>query len=82
MAEAAYKALTEAGIEVLFDDRKERAGVKFNDADLIGIPVQLIVGKGSVENGEIEWKDRRSGEKQTLQPADLVTAVQAFYEMK
>ncbi|MFP5528106.1 proline--tRNA ligase [Peptococcus simiae] len=80
IAEKTYQALIEAGLEVLFDDRKERAGVKFNDADLIGIPLQLIIGKGAVENGEIEWKDRRTGEKQMVQPTALIQAVKAFYD--
>ena len=44
-SEELYKQLTEAGYEVLYDDRAERAGVKFNDADLIGIPLQVVVGK-------------------------------------
>ena len=58
MAEKLYKELTEAGIETLIDDRAERAGVKFKDADLIGIPVRIVVGKKCGE-GIVEYKERR-----------------------
>ncbi|MEJ6951524.1 proline--tRNA ligase [Natronospora cellulosivora (SeqCode)] len=57
-----YKLLKEEGIDVLLDDRKERAGVKFNDADLIGIPLRLTLGKRSLKNGLLEARIRRSGE--------------------
>jgi prolyl-tRNA synthetase len=57
-AESVYEKLLSAGIDVLWDDRAEAAGVKFNDADLIGIPVRLVV---SERNGDrIEWKRRDS----------------------
>jgi len=55
------KELEEAGLEVLLDDREERAGVKFNDADLIGIPVQVIIGEKGLAGGEVEIKHRKSG---------------------
>jgi len=58
--------LTNAGVEVVLDDRDERAGVKFADADLIGLPYQVIVGKRSLANGEIELKERASGERHTI----------------
>ncbi len=57
-AEAIYKGLEEKGIEVLFDDRNERAGVKFKDADLIGIPYQVIVGDKGIKRGIVEIKER------------------------
>lgn len=58
MAEKLYNELTAAGIETLIDDRPERAGVKFKDADLIGIPVRVVVGKKCGEN-IVEYKERR-----------------------
>ncbi len=61
VSERMYSDLSSRGIEVLWDDRDERAGVKFNDADLIGIPVQVIVGK-KAKDGKVEVKLRRSGE--------------------
>lgn len=61
-AEDVYNALLEAGVDVLLDDRPERAGVKFNDADLLGIPIRLTVGAKGVQNGVVEYKLRRNGE--------------------
>jgi prolyl-tRNA synthetase len=58
-AEELYKELTEAGLEVLLDDRDERAGFKFKDADLVGIPVLLTVGEKSLRDGKVELKLRR-----------------------
>ena len=57
--------LTKAGVEVLYDDRDERPGVKFNDADLIGIPLRIVVGARSLKEGQIEYQGRRdaAGEK-------------------
>ncbi|MBN8581485.1 MAG: hypothetical protein J0L96_12515 [Anaerolineae bacterium] len=60
-AEEIYNALQNAGISVLFDDRDERAGVKFNDADLIGCPVRVTVGEKGLQNGMVELKQRSSG---------------------
>ena len=62
VAENIYKTLQSAGVEVLLDDRKERPGVKFKDADLLGIPVRITVGKGAPE-GIVEYKLRRDAEK-------------------
>jgi prolyl-tRNA synthetase len=60
-AEEIYNAFQSAGISVLFDDRDERAGVKFNDADLIGCPVRVTVGEKGLQNGMVELKRRSSG---------------------
>lgn len=60
-AEAIYETLTEAGLEVLYDDRDDRAGVKFNDADLMGLPIRLTVGARGIKNGVVEFKVRRTG---------------------
>ncbi|NTV55551.1 MAG: prolyl-tRNA synthetase, partial [Candidatus Moranbacteria bacterium] len=60
--EQVYTALTEAGIEVLYDDRDARAGEKFADSDLLGIPYRVVIGKRSAESGEAEVK-RRTGEE-------------------
>lgn len=66
-----YAELETAGFEVLLDDRDERAGVKFNDADLIGAPYQVIVGEKGLASGAVEMKIRRTGEKIKLAPADV-----------
>ena len=57
-----YKELVEQGYEVLYDDREESAGVKFNDADLIGLPVRVVVSTRNLANGEMEVRRRRDGE--------------------
>lgn len=61
-AEELYKRFVEAGIDVLFDDRNERPGVKFKDADLIGYPARVVIGKKMLSDGLIEIKWRSSGE--------------------
>ena len=61
-AEEVYEELRAAGVDALLDDRRERAGVKFNDCDLIGYPVRIAVGPKTIENGSIEVKLRRTGE--------------------
>lgn len=72
-----YEELQDAGIEVLFDDRDEPPGVKFNDADLIGLPLRVVVSARGLKNGEIEMK-RRDADEATLAPlVDGVTAVKA-----
>ncbi|KGQ42614.1 proline--tRNA ligase [Gallibacterium anatis] len=71
-AEELYQTLLAQGVEVLFDDRKERPGVMFADMELIGIPHMIIIGEKNLEKGEIEYKSRRSGEKQMVDKQQLV----------
>jgi prolyl-tRNA synthetase len=59
-ADDVVDALAAAGVEVLYDDREERAGVKFKDADLVGIPIRIAVGKKGLAGGQVEWKLRSS----------------------
>jgi prolyl-tRNA synthetase len=66
VSEDLYKSLSEQGIEVILDDRDERAGVKFKDADLIGIPLRVTIGHKSLAEGRIEIKIRASGEVNSL----------------
>ncbi len=70
-AEEAVQALAGAGMEVLYDDRDERAGVKFKDADLVGIPLRVSVGKKGLAEGKVEWKPRRSKEVELVPLRDL-----------
>jgi len=77
-AEKLYADLLAAGVEVLYDDRDERAGVKFNDADLLGIPIRLTVGAKGLQNGVIEGKLRRNGEAFTFPLETVVQDVQAL----
>jgi prolyl-tRNA synthetase len=60
-----------AGIGVLLDDRDERPGVKFNDADLIGCPYQVVIGEKNLSQGLMELKERRTGTVTKLPPADI-----------
>ncbi len=72
-AEEIYENLVQAGIEVLYDDRDKGAGEKFADADLMGMPYQVILGKRSLESGKAELKDRKTGEVKDVPFGDLVT---------
>ena len=76
--EEIYALLKDMGVEVLMDDRDERPGVKFKDADLLGIPMQLVVGGKSLGRGVVECKDRRTGEKGELPAAGLAEAFSAW----
>ncbi len=71
VAERIYSELKEAGFDVLIDDRNARPGFKFKDADLIGIPYQIIVGKG-VQNGLVELKERRTGRREEVKVEETV----------
>jgi prolyl-tRNA synthetase len=74
-AEHIYRDLQERGVDALLDDRNDRAGVKFADADLIGYPLQVVVGKRSLERGEVDLKVRSSGERSAVPVADACPAV-------
>jgi prolyl-tRNA synthetase len=71
-AEKLYRELTDAGIEVLLDDRDERAGVKFKDADLIGLPLRLAIGKKGLAEGKVEWKARGSPQVEMVPMGEVV----------
>ncbi|OQX82954.1 MAG: proline--tRNA ligase [Candidatus Omnitrophica bacterium 4484_49] len=77
-AEEIYQFLMEEGCEVLYDDRDLRAGIKFNDAELIGIPEQIIIGDKYLKEGKIELKSRRTRESRFLSgPGDILTSLSA-----
>lgn len=68
-----YEELTKAGIDVLYDDRSEvSAGVKFNDADLLGMPVQVIIGEKKLKNSQVEFKNRATQERKDIPLEDVV----------
>ena len=66
VAQKIYDELLEAGVEVLFDDRKERPGVMFNDMELMGIPHQIVIGERNLDNDQVEYKSRQTGDKELL----------------
>jgi prolyl-tRNA synthetase len=74
-ADEAARALDEAGAEVLLDDRDARAGEKFADADLIGIPIRATVGKKTLDDGAVDVRDRKTGEERRVSVADLGSIV-------
>ena len=78
MAEALYAELGAAGVEVLYDDRDERPGVKFKDADLLGMPLRLTVGARARKEGLVEIRRRRTGEVETATPSEIVARVRAL----
>ncbi|MBQ9688464.1 proline--tRNA ligase, partial [bacterium] len=73
-AEKIYNQLLENGIEAVLDDRDERAGFKFKDADLIGFPYRINVGK-TIQEGNVELKERATGDMEVLTPECAVQAV-------
>jgi prolyl-tRNA synthetase len=77
-AETLYADLTAAGVEVLYDDREERPGVKFKDADLIGIPLRVTVGPKALARGAVELKGRREPTAQEIPRADAVERLTAL----
>ena len=85
IANTLYQQLQQAHVDVLLDDRNERAGVKFNDADLIGYPVRVTVGKKSATEKTVEIKIRRTGEEEVVaieQAAERVQAILADLRAK
>ena len=77
-AESLYQCLQSEGVEVLFDDRPDRtAGVKLNDADLLGVPIRLVVSPRSLRIGAVEMKERKDGEAVMVPLAEVVEAVRA-----
>ena len=74
IAEEIYKKLQEKGTEVVLDDRNDRAGVKFKDADLIGFPYRITVGK-TIADGLVEFKTRATGEMITITPDEAVLKI-------
>jgi len=77
LGEKIYAELSDNGIETVLDDRNERAGFKFKDADLIGFPLKIVVGKGAVE-GIVEIKDRRTGESSEVKKEDVLQYIRDF----
>jgi prolyl-tRNA synthetase len=80
VAEQLYGELREKGVEVFYDDRDERPGVKFKDADLIGLPVRLVIGAKSLKDGKVEVSLRRDREKQLVPVAEAVSKVLELLE--
>jgi prolyl-tRNA synthetase len=76
-AEELYSALTNAGVEVLLDDRNERPGVKFADMELVGIPHRIVVGDRALADGKLEYKGRRDTESQLVERSNMLDFIRA-----
>ncbi|WP_347490857.1 proline--tRNA ligase [Desulfoscipio sp. XC116] len=76
-AETIYNSLKDAGVQTVIDDRTERAGVKFNDADLVGYPLRITIGSKGLANGRVELYMRRAGETLMVPLSDVVDVVKA-----
>jgi prolyl-tRNA synthetase len=77
-AERVYRELTEKGVEVLYDDRDERPGVKFKDADLIGMPLRVTIGKKGLADGKVELKARTAKEAELVPLGEIAARVAAL----
>jgi prolyl-tRNA synthetase len=75
-----YNSMLAEDIEVIFDDRDERAGVKFKDADLIGIPLRIVVGRKNLVQGNVELKIRKTGENKLYSLEEVVKQVKEMIE--
>ncbi|HVB93643.1 MAG TPA: proline--tRNA ligase [Acidimicrobiales bacterium] len=76
-ADELYAGLVAAGVEVLYDDRDASPGVKFKDADLLGLPIRLVVGEKGLARGIVEWRSRATGEDRELALGDAVSGITA-----
>ncbi len=74
-AEELYALLNSAGVDTLLDDRDERAGVKFKDSDLIGIPVRVTIGEKNLKQGSMEIKERKTGDVRLVKKEDAAAEV-------
>ncbi|EHQ91370.1 proline--tRNA ligase [Desulfosporosinus youngiae] len=79
-ADKLYQELKSLGVEVVLDDRDERAGVKFKDADLVGYPLRVTLGSKTLANGQVELRERKSGETQLVKAEDLAQQVKTMIE--
>lgn len=75
-----YQELKSLGVEVIIDDRDERPGVKFKDADLVGYPLRINIGSKTLANGEVELRERRSGEVRLVKVNEVAKLVQEVIE--
>ena len=79
-ADALYDELTQAGLSVLYDDRNESPGVKFNDADLIGLPVRVVVSRRNLNQGVAEIKRRDSSDAESAAMEEAVQTVRRLLD--
>lgn len=78
-ADKIYEELLAEGFEVLYDDRGERPGSKFSDADLIGVPVRLVVSQRNMDEGKIEWKTRSESDAKAVDRSKVIDELKSYY---
>lgn len=81
VAEQLYREAQAANLDVLFDDRKERPGVMFADNELLGVPHMLVIGEKNLDNGVVEYKNRRTGEKRELSLSEAIAFVKSQIQL-
>jgi prolyl-tRNA synthetase len=81
-AENLYNSMKALGIDVIFDDRDERAGVKFKDAELIGIPLRITIGQKNLSQGNVELKIRKTGENKLYSLQEIVQEIKQIIEQE
>ena len=81
-AEQLYQTFSENGIEVLYDDREETPGVKFKDADLIGIPLRMTLGEKNLKKGLVEIKKRKTGEILLVKKEEVLSKVKEMIDQE
>jgi prolyl-tRNA synthetase len=81
-AENLYHSMKALGIDVIFDDRDERAGVKFKDAELIGIPLRITIGQKNLSQGNVELKIRKTGENTIYSLQEIVQKIKQIIEQE
>ena len=81
-AEQLYQTLSQSGIEVLYDDREESPGVKFKDADLIGIPLRITLGEKNLKKGLVEIKKRRTGEILLVKKEEVLSKIEEMIDQE
>jgi prolyl-tRNA synthetase len=81
-AQDLYKTLTTANLTVFFDDRNERAGVKFNDADLVGCPIRITLGERGLQTGVVEVKERQASEPAWVGLSEVIHHCQSILQRK
>jgi prolyl-tRNA synthetase len=81
-AEQLYQTLSANGVEVLYDDREETPGVKFKDADLIGIPLRVTLGEKNLKKGLVEIKKRKTGEISLVNKEEALTKIREMIDQE
>ncbi len=79
-AEELYEQMLSEGVDVLYDDRDERPGSKLNNADLIGIPLRIVISSRTLEKGSVEWKERNESDAKGVKLSDVVQLIKEFYK--